>query len=304
MEQRSKKLRAAQEVEASPLGELIHEAVRAAIEVAVQEELVAALGAAPYERAEVRHGYRNGSRSRLLTGPTGPVGIEVPRATLFTAGGETEWASKILPRYQRRLPEMNEALAGAYLAGANMRRIRGALRPLLRTAPLSKSAVSRVVVTLKSAFAAWRARPLGDLDVAFVYLDAFVLKARSGGKVTSLPVLGAVAVLADGRKQLLSLEMCGSESFDAWKGFVDDLVVRGLRVPRLAVIDGNLGLRRAVELTWPQAEVQRCVVHKLRNILRKVGAHVREEIRENYGRIVYAESEAAAKEAWTDFERK
>lgn len=304
MEQRSKKLKAVQEVKASPLGEVIHEAVKSAIEVAVHEELIAALGAVPYERAEVRHGYRNGTRNRQLTGPTGPLAIEVPRATLFTAGGEKEWSSKILPRYQRRLPEVNEALAAAYLAGANTRRIRGALRPLLRNAPLSKSAVSRVVVTLKSAFAAWRARPLNELNVAFVYLDAFAVKTRNGGKVASLPVLGAVAVLADGRKQLLSLEMCGSESFDAWKGFVDDLVARGLRVPRLVVIDGNPGLRRAIELAWPQAEVQRCVVHKLRNILRKVGAHAREELKEDYGRIVYAESEAAAKEAWTAFERK
>jgi len=127
---------------------------------------------------------------------------------------------------------------------------------------------------------------------------------RSGGKVVSVPVLGAVAVLADGAKQLLSLELCGSESHEAWKGFLDDLVGRGLRPPLLFIIDGNPGLRRAVELCWPRAAVQRCVVHKLRNLERKAPKHAREEIAEDFHRIVYAESEAAARAAWTAFERK
>lgn len=65
-----------------------------------------------------------------------------------------------------------------------------------------------------------------------------------------MPVLGAVAVLSDGSKQLLSLEMCGSESHEPWKGFLDDLVARGLKAPVLCVIDGNPGLRRAVELVF------------------------------------------------------
>jgi transposase-like protein len=90
---------------------------------------------------------------------------------------------------------------------------------------------------------------------------------RSGGKVVSVPVLGAVAVLADGSKQLLALELCGSESHQAWKGFLDDLVARGLKPPALCIVDGNPGLRGAVELIWPKADVQRCAVHKLRNLL-------------------------------------
>jgi transposase-like protein len=81
-------------------------------------------------------------------------------------------------------------------------------------------------------------------------------------------MLAAVAVLADGQKQLLSLEMCGSESNEAWKGFLDDLVARKLGAPLLCVIDGNAGLRRAVQLVWPKAAVQRCAVHKLRNMQR------------------------------------
>ena len=127
---------------------------------------------------------------------------------------------------------------------------------------------------------------------------------RSGGKVVSVPVLGAVAVLADGSKQLLSLEMCGSESHEAWKGFLDDLVTRGLKAPTLCVIDGNPGLCRAVELVWPKADVQRCAVHKLRNLERKAPKHAREEIAADFHAIVYAESETGARAAWSSFEKK
>src|SRR5262249_45578558 len=149
-----------------------------------------------------------------------------------------EWTSRIVPRYHRRMPEVNEAIVGTYLAGANTRRIRGALQPLLTAAPLSKSAVSRVVAALKAALETWRTRSLADLDVIYVYLDAFALRVRTAGKVVSAPVLGAIAVLSDGRKHLLALELCGGESFAAWKGCLDDLVARGLRAPVLCIIDG------------------------------------------------------------------
>ena len=133
----------AQELEPLSLSDLIHHEVRVAIETAVHEELCAALGTTPYERSEVRRGYRNGSKMRTLTGPTGPVALTLPRATLFA--GAKEWTSGIVPRYQRRMREVNEAILATYLAGGNTRRIRGALQPLLKAAPLSKSAVSRVI---------------------------------------------------------------------------------------------------------------------------------------------------------------
>ncbi len=304
MAQAIRKLSIEEKLQPVSLGEFIHQAVRGAIELAVHEELAVALGADVYERGERRRGYRNGERPRTISGPTSPVALKVPRATLFSEQGKREWSSRLLPRYQRRLPELNEAIVGTYLSGTNTRRIKGALKPLLNAAPLSKSAVSRVVSTLQSELAAWRARPLSGLEPVYLYLDAFALRVRSGGKVVCVPVLGAVAVLADGSKQLLSLEMCGSESHEAWKGFLDDLVSRGLKSPVLCVLDGNPRLRRAVELTWPGAAVQRCSVHKLRNLQRKAPKHARGEIAADYHAVVYAESEAAARAAWTAFEKK
>ena len=131
------------------LGELIHAAVRHAIEVAVDEELTAALGARPYERGGGRGGYRNGTKARTLTGPTGPLALAVPRARLFTPTGRREWASRLLPRYQRRLREVNETVVATYLAG---RQHPAAPRGPRATAPggaAVEERVSRIVGTLR-----------------------------------------------------------------------------------------------------------------------------------------------------------
>jgi putative transposase len=290
----------------SRLGELIHAQVRRAIEQAVDEELEAALGVARHERSDERQGYRNGTRERTLSGPTGPAKLTLPRGKLFDeeGGRPREWNSKLVPRYERRMPELNEAVVAAYLSGGNTRQIKGALRPLLKNAPLSKSVVSRVVGSIRTDLENWRAQSLAELNVPYLYLDAIALRIRSGRKVTSLPVLAAVGVLADGEKRLLSLEACGSESSEAWKGFLEQMVQRGLRTPLLCVVDGNAGLSKAIASVFPDARVQRCAVHKLRNVLRKAPKHAQEEIKADYHRIVYAKSGAKAREAYQAFERK
>jgi len=114
-----------------------------------------------------------------------------------------------------------------------------------------------------------------------LWSDAFALRVRSAGKVVSVPVLGVVGVRSDGGKHLLALELSGGESAAAWKGCLDDLVARGLRTPVLCIIDGNPGLRRAVGEVWPRMAVQRCCVHKLRNLERKAPKHALAEIRDD-----------------------
>jgi putative transposase len=304
MEKRTRNLRLVGRDEVS-LGELIHRAVRRTIEQAVEEELQVALGAGPYERQGGRNGYRHGPKRRTLTGPTGPVELVVPRGRLQKGdGGTEEFRSTVVPRYQRRMREINEAVAGVYLSGGNTRRIRGALRPLLRNAPLSKSAVSRIVGTLRGDWEAWRTQSLADLKVVYLYLDAIILKVRSAGKVGGLPVLAAVAVLADGTKRLVSLEVCGSESGDAWEGFLQGLIGRGLKAPRLCIVDGNAGLHRAITVAWRSTKIQRCAVHKLRNVLRKVPQHAQDDVVADFHLIVYASGLEAARAARDAFVKK
>ncbi len=97
------------------------------------------------------------------------------------------------------------------------------------------------------------------------------------------------------------MELLVSESSDAWGGIIGGLVDRGLKRPRLCVIDGNKGLRSAVETQWPGMAVQRCTVHKLRNIEKYVPKHSIEEVKVDYNRIVYAASLEAAHKAYSEF---
>lgn len=236
--------------------------LRTLVERMVREELVEALGAEPYQRTPERRGYQHSPRERTITTGLGPVTVTVPRGRLFTAeGGSAEWQSELLPRYARRTREVDAALAGLYLSGTNTRRVRQALKPLLKDAPLSKSAVSRVVTGLKDQYEQWRSRDLSGERLKVLYLDALYLAVRLAKKIEKVPVAAAIGVRDDGTKVLLGLWTYASEGRAAWAAVLEDLTARGLAVPALVVIDGSRGLRAAVAESWPKVEVQRCTVH-------------------------------------------
>ena len=153
-----------------------------ALEVVLEEEVDQALGCGSYERAEDRRGYRNGAETRRVTTSVGTRELRVPRARVRDeeTGETTEFRSELLPRYARRTREVDEAILGTYLSGANSRRVRKALKPLLGEEHLSKSAVSRVVSRLKERFEEWQNRALSEEVYAIVYLDGFHLKVRIG----------------------------------------------------------------------------------------------------------------------------
>lgn len=284
------------------LEEVIRERVREVIEEILHEEVEEALGARRSQRAAGRCGYRHGRKARRLTLRAGTVQLGVPRARLVNCeGDEREWQSQLLPRYRRSSPEVEQAVLGVYLAGGNTRRIRGALKPLLSGAPLSKSAVSRLVSRLEESYERWRQRDLAEDRIVYLYLDAIYPKVRSGGKVVSLPVLVALGVKETGEKILLALALAGAETGAAWEGVLEDLVTRHLGRPRLVISDGNAGLRSALERIWSSVPHQRCTVHKLRNLLAKAPEHAQEAVHEEYNRIIYAANRAVAERARESF---
>jgi putative transposase len=262
--------------------------VRQAIEHLVGAELAAVLGP-PYARAEARVGYRHGSKVRTITSPVGAVTLTVPRARLQAGtSAATEWQSQVVPAYARRMRQVNEAVRQAYLCGANTRRIRGALTPLLQGRALSKSAISRIVQGLKAPLEAWRMRAWRTWISWPSYLDGFHLRVRLGGRVSPVPVLAVLGVQRSGQKVLVHRSLRGSESTDAWAAVCEDLAARGVRAPQLCVLDGSKGLRAAVERTWPAAAIQRCTVHKLRNLLTHAPRRLHDELRDDYHAIVFA----------------
>ena len=283
------------------LSEALRGKVREMIMTLAEAELAGVLAAGIYERREGRRGYRNGKRQRSISTGLGATVIELPRARIIEGERDKEWQSGLIARYQRRARSVDQALLGCYLSGANGRRIRGALSPLLRGAALSKSAISRLVGRLEALFTQWRSRSLASEAVVFLYLDAIALRVRIANKVISVPVLVGLGVKEDGQKVILDLELFQSESSSCWEGFFEGLISRALKPPCLVIIDGNKGLRVAVEKNWPGTAVQRCTVHKLRNLERHAPRHALEEVKSDYHRIVYGESLEQAKKAYRDF---
>jgi transposase-like protein len=284
----------------------IRERIRGIIEAVVEEELEAALGAGKSQRVgAARTGYRHGARERQLSTSLGKTTIMLPRARLKDAdGAESEWHSRTIRRYQRRTERVDAALLGTYLSGINTRRLRGALSPLLRGAPLSKDAVSRLVGRLRDEFTAWAARDLAAEEVCYVFMDGWYPRVRIGKKRARVPVLVTLGVCADGRRIVLDIRIAGQESEAAWRELVQSLVKRHLGTPVLAVIDGNPGLQAALRAQWPEVAIQRCTNHKLRNLLAKAPAHLREELAEDYRRMVYGETREAVAQARVSFLRK
>ena len=284
--------------------EVARDRVRQALSLVAQEELTAFLGADSYARTETRRGYRNGTKSRTLTTSFGPTELTVPRAVVFNGEKRLEWQSQIVPRYARRTREVDAALLGLYFGGVNTRRVKQAIRPLLKNSPLSKSSISRVIVQLQAYFENWSARDLSGEDIRYMYLDATFMPVRCGGKAERLPIMVAIGVRSTGEKVLLSLAVMGVESTAAWGGFVTDLANRGLKRIELAIVDGNKGLTRALLELWPKLPIQRCTVHKLWNLLGHAPKSLQGEVKADYDMIINADDIGAAKAAYATFMRK
>lgn len=308
MERDSRPERPAEAMELGPdtIEQVMRERVRATIEAIVEEELEAALGAARSVRVgEVRRGYRHGVRPRTLTTSLGPTTFTLPRARVRQDDGRTvEWQSRTLPRYQRRTTRVDEAILGVYLSGTNSRRLKGALAPLLRGGPLSKDAVSRLVGRLKSDFEEWHQRDLGQDAIRYLMLDGWYPRVRLGRRRVRVPVLVTLGIKADGQRVVLDLRLAGQETAAAWAEGIAHLVQRHVGVPVLAIIDGNPGLHAALRLHWPQLPIQRCTAHKLRNLVGKAPAHLREELAEDYRRMIYGETREAVERARKAFTKK
>jgi transposase-like protein len=270
--------------------------VRGFIETLLEEELAGALSRPRYGRREPSQdvapppviGVRHGHRERGLTGTFGRTKISVPRARLSGADGRTsEWKSVSLRAYQRRTKAADALIAGAYLSGTNTRRVRRALNAVF-AGPVSKDVVSRTWRKVKGDWDAWSARSLVDEPIVRLILDGTVVRVRLDRRATSISLLVALGVRADGQKVLLAIRSMGGESEAAWRALLDDLVKRGLSTPELIIADGAAGLEKALAALWPDALLQRCTVHKHRNLLAHAPERLHEEISNDYRDVIYA----------------
>ena len=271
--------------------EFIHTMIEGELDIALSRARYARHAKSPNGEAEEAvgaTGHRHGHRSRSLLGSFGRVEIEVPRARLNTPDGKTtEWKSKALRTYQRRTLVADALIASTYLAGTNTRRVRRALGALFGGA-VGKDTVSRVWRKVKGDWDAWNARSLADEPIVRLILDGTVVRVRLDRKATAISLLVVIGVRADGQKMLIAIKSMGGESTEAWRAVLDDLIQRGLRRPEFLIIDGASGLENAIAAVWDGVPVQRCTVHKHRNLLAHAPERLREEITADYNDMIYA----------------
>ena len=215
----------------------------------------------------------------------------MPRARLRDEAGEQEWKSALLPAYKRLSHRAEALIAEVYLAGMNTRRVRRALAKLFE-GHVGKDVVSRAWQRTRSAWQAWQRRDLAGDDIVRLILDGTVVKVRLDRKATAISLLIALGVRRDGQKVVLAIKNMGGESEAAWRAVLDDLTARGMAKPELVIVDGGKGLEAALASLWDDVPVQRCTVHKERNLLAHAPKHLHDEIKADFNDMMHAKTAA------------
>jgi putative transposase len=237
---------------------VVRDSVEQTLNALLEAEADALCGAQRYQRSPERVDTRAGHYERQLQTKAGEVTLQVPR--LRSLPFETQ----IIERYRRRESSVEEALVEMYLAGVSVRRVEDITEALWGTR-VSPSTVSELNQKIYTHIEAWRNRPI-DGEHPYVFLDGLWLKRSWGGAVRNLAVLVALAVRADGHRDVLGVVEGGKEDTESWRAFLRHLKERGLRGVRLVISDKCLGLVEAVAEVYPEAAWQRCVVHFYRNV--------------------------------------
>jgi putative transposase len=266
--------------------------VERALQAILEEEMTAHLGAARYERAEGRTGYRNGHKPRTLTTRVGTLQLRVPQDRDGT------FSTELFARYRRSEQALVTALMEMYLQGVSTRNVAAITEELCGTS-FSKSQVSALVGRLDPELAAWRTRPLTAAAYPYLVVDARYEHARVDGRVVTLGVLVVAGVRDDGRREILAVEEADTESEATYHELFKRLKDRGLRGVELVTSDDHRGLRAAIDRHFQGASWQRCQVHFARNLLGMVGAKHRgrlgEDLRGIFGAATLAQARAAAR---------
>jgi len=248
--------------QASP--DLLRAMVKTFAEALMGAEADAVCGAPYGQVSEERVNYRNGYRDRRWDTRAGTIELAIPK--LRAGSYFPDW---LLERRRRSEQALISVVATSYLLGVSTRRVEK-LAEALGITSLSKSQVSELAKSLDAAVEQFRSRPLDAGPYRFVQADALTVKVREGGRTVIVHALIATGVNADGKREILGLDVTSAEDGAGWLAFFRGLVARGLSGVTLVTSDAHAGLVAAIRATLPGASWQRCRTHYLRDLLTKV----------------------------------
>ncbi|MEJ5312544.1 MAG: IS256 family transposase [Anaerolineae bacterium] len=288
-------------IEISPLDfqMLLQEKLRLAVQftpvTVLEEEVTAFVGAERYTRTPERRDQRNGSYARRLGTSVGEVELQVPR----TRKG---FKTQMFEKYQRRQAEMDQAISAMFVQGVSTARVGEVLGGLTTIQP-SASTVSRVFHTLDDEFATWKQRPL-DAHYAYAFADGtyFTVIYEATGQKT--PILAVVGIKLTGEREVLGFTIGERENQTAWADLLDSLKARGLQKVDLWITDGNQAMLNAIQTKFPDSARQRCIKHKMENVLSYVPEKQQEAVAGELRAIFYQDNRAKAEQAVAAFQAK
>lgn len=275
--------------------EVLEEAVRMKAQQFIQdildEEMNEFLCRGKSERIkglDIPRGYRNGyGKTRKFALMNGTITVRRPRVRAT----DERFESKVLPLFKRRSKELGEMLPELYLHGLAKGDFELALRGLLGDgAPLSVSSIERLKAKWQEEYERWKKQDLSYLKVVYQWADGIYIKAGlEKDKAALLIIIGA---LTNGEKVFLSCESGYRESKESWSALLRDMTARGLKLGRLTIADGHLGIWAALSELHPSGEEQRCWNHKIRNVLDAMPKRIRASASECITKIPYADTKA------------
>src|SRR4051812_30572714 len=267
------------------------------VERALQAEMTEHLG---YEKHDPKGrgtpNSRNGTSAKTLKTELGEVDIEVPRDR------EGSFEPQLVRKRQSRFTGFDNKILGMYARGMTVRDIQGHLEEVYGV-EVSPDLISKVTSAVVEDVAAWQNRPL-DAVYPLVYLDALVVKVRDQGVVRNKSVYIALAVTLAGAKEVLGLWIEQNEGAKFWLKVINELKTRGVRDLLITCCDGLKGFPEAIEAVFPQAVVQTCIVHMIRNSLRFVSYKDRKALAKDLRPVYTAASRDEALVALETFEQK
>jgi putative transposase len=277
-------------------GGLLGRLTKVVLESALEGELDAHLGYARHDPAGHGSGNsRNGHRGKTVLTGTGPVQIEVPRDRA------SSFEPVIVPKRARRLGGIDDMVISLVAKGLTTGEVQAHLAEIYG-AQVSRETISTITDRVLDGLADWQSRPL-DPVYAVLFLDAIYVKIRDG-QVANRPIYVALAVTADGERDILGLwagEHGDGEGAKYWLRVLTEIRNRGTADVLMVVCDGLKGFPDAIAAVWPAAVTQTCIVHLLRNSFRYASKRDWAAVARDLKPIYTAASEAAALDAFAEF---
>ena len=275
----------------------MREVSKEVVEMLLDGELTDHLGFEKHDqKAKVTDNTRNGYTPKTVKSKFGEIDLEVPRDR------KSDFEPQIVKKRQKDISGLEEKIISMYAKGMTTRDIQAHIKDLYGY-EISPETVSSITDKVMERAREWQGRPLESV-YALIYMDAVFLKMRLEGHVRNVALYTIIGINLDGQKECLGLWICETESAKYWLSVLNELKNRGVEDVLIFTVDNLKGISEAIEAVFPRAEVQKCVVHQIRNSLRYVSWKERKPMAKDLRRIYEAATEKEGAAALDEFSEK